>query len=78
MDIVGICALVSLVLSLGGILVKLSGTIARLDASVKQLAYTLHEQKKKTEHITNTLSNHEGRIAVLEEHTGIGRIKHEN
>ena len=78
MDIATICALVMLIVTLAGILVKLSGTLARLDASVKELTYTLHEQKKKTETITNAISNHEGRIAVLEDHVGIGRIKHEN
>lgn len=78
MDIATICALVMLIVTLAGILVKLSGTLARLDISVKELTNTLHEQKKKTENITNAISNHEGRIAVLEDHVGIGRINHEN
>ena len=78
MDIATICALVMLIVTLAGILVKLSGTLARLDISVKELTNTLHEQKKKTENITNAISNHDGRIAVLEDHVGIGRINHEN
>ena len=78
MDIATICALVMLIVTLAGILVKLSGTLARLDASVKELTYTLNDQKKKTENITNAISNHDGRIAVLEDHVGIGRNKHEN
>lgn len=78
MDVAAICALVTLVVLLASILVKLSATLARLDTSVKELTYTLHEQKKKTDHITNAVSNHEGRISVIEEHIGLGRTKYEN
>lgn len=78
MDVAAICALVTLLVLLASILVKLSATLARLDTSVKELAYTLHEQKKKTDHITNAVSNHEGRISVIEEHIGLGRTKYEN
>ena len=75
MDIATTCALVTLVVLLGGILVKLSGTLSRLDSSVKELTNTLHEQKKQTDRIRSTVANHESRILILEDH--IGRSNHE-
>ncbi len=65
--VAGLVTLLSAFISIMTVVVKVNGTLSRLDEAVRQLRKSLDEQKKQSESFARTLASHETRIAVLED-----------
>lgn len=63
----GLVTLLSAFVSVMTVVVKVNGTLSRLDEAVRQLRKSLEEQKKQGENFACTLASHETRITVLED-----------
>ena len=53
-----------------GVVVKVNGTLTRLDEAVRQLREAIAEQQKQSDSLADTLASHETRIALLEDRRG--------
>lgn len=62
----GIVALVGFVVSIGGIIYKLSKVLTSLDITVKGLSETLKDSKSDRKEMHKKIDDHETRINVLE------------
>lgn len=65
--IAGLVTLLSAFVSIMTVVVKVNGTLSRLDEALRQLRRSLDEQKKQSESFARTLAAHETRITVLED-----------
>ena len=65
-SIAGIVALVGAFISVMSVVVKVNGTLTRLDEAVRQLRVSIEAQQKLSESFERTLAAHETRITVLE------------
>lgn len=62
----GIVALVGFVVSIGGLVYKLSKVLTSLDITVKGLSETLKDSKTDRKEIHKKIDDHEKRIVTLE------------
>lgn len=62
----GIVALVGFLISIGGIIYKLSKVLTSLDITVKGLSETLKDSKSDRKEIHKKIDDHETRIGILE------------
>ena len=62
----GIVALVGFLISIGGIIFKLSRVLTSLDVTVKGLSETLKDSKTDRKEMHEKLDDHETRIVKLE------------
>lgn len=62
----GIVALVGFLISIGGIIFKLSRVLTSLEATVKSLTETLQDSKTDRKDMHKKLDNHETRLVKLE------------
>lgn len=62
----GIVALVGFLISIGGIIYKLSKVLTSLDVTVKGLSETLKDSKTDRKKMHEKLEDHETRISILE------------
>ena len=62
----GIVALVSFIIAIGGIIYKLSKVLTSLEASVNSLSETLKDSKKDRKAMHEKLNDHDKRIEILE------------
>ena len=65
--IAGLVTLVGAFISVMTVVVKVNGTLTRLDEAVRQLREALAEQQKQSDAFADTLASHETRIALLED-----------
>lgn len=62
----GIVALVTFLIAIGGIIYKLSRVLTSLDVTVKGLSETLKDSKTDRKEMHEKLDDHETRISILE------------
>ena len=65
--IAGLVTLLGAFISVMTVVVKVNGTLTRLDEAVRQLRAALTEQQKQSDAFADTLASHETRIALLED-----------
>lgn len=65
--IAGLVTLLGAFISVMTVVVKVNGTLTRLDEAVRRLREALAEQQKQSDAFANTLASHETRIALLED-----------
>ena len=63
----GIITLLGAFVSVMSVVVKVNGTLTRLDEAVRRLSDSIDEQQRRSEHFARTLAAHETRITVLED-----------
>lgn len=63
---VGFLTLVGAFISVMTVVVKVNGTLTRLDEAVRQLQKALYDQQRQSDDLADTLASHETRITVLE------------
>lgn len=64
---VGLFTLISAFIAVMNIVVKVNRTLTALESAVKQLTEYVEKQSKKNNNFYKQLSDHETRIAILEE-----------
>jgi len=69
--IAGLVTLVGAFISVMTVVVKVNGTLTRLDEAVRQLRAAIGEQQKQNDAFASTLAAHETRIALLEDRRGL-------
>ena len=65
--IAGLVTLLGAFISVMTVVVKVNGTLTRLDEAVRQLRAALSDQQKQSDAFADTLAAHETRISLLEE-----------
>lgn len=65
--IAGLVTLLGAFISIMTVVVKVNGTLTRLDEAVRQLRESIEEQQRQNESFASTLASHETRISVLED-----------
>ena len=63
---VGIITLVGGFISVMSVVMKINGTMTRLEEAVRQLRDFMEDQDRRNERFVNTLASHETRLALLE------------
>lgn len=63
---VGIITLVGGLISVMSVVVKVNGTMTRLEEAVRQLRDFIEDQDRRNERFVKTLASHETRLALLE------------
>lgn len=66
---VGIITLVGGFISVMSVVMKINGTMTRLEEAVRQLRDFMEDQDRRNERFVNTLASHETRLALLEKKT---------
>ena len=64
---VGMFGIISAFIAVMNVVVKVNSTLARLESAVVQLKECMERQSEKNAHFYEELSQHEKRIAVLEQ-----------
>ena len=64
----GIITLVGGLVSVMSVVVKVNGTLTRLEEAVRQLREFIEDQETRNERFVNTLASHEMRLTLLEDH----------
>lgn len=67
---VGIITLLGAFISVMSVVVKVNGTLTRLDETVRQLREFIEDQDRRNDSFVKTLASHETRITVLEREGG--------
>ena len=65
--VAGIVTLLGAFISVMTVVVKVNGTLTRLDEAVRRLRESIEAQQRQSESFAKTLAAHETRITVLEE-----------
>ena len=63
----GIVTLLGAFISVMSVVVKVNGTMSRLDEAVRRLRESIEAQQRQSEGFARTLAAHETRITVLED-----------
>ena len=64
--VAGAVTLIGAFISVMTVVVKVNGTMTRLEEAVRQLREFIENQDERNEHFVNKLASHETRISLLE------------